>query len=409
MPGYSVLPGWPFHIEPDQMINTYIMYRKRLVFSAACMGMLLFGIVFLSLGTISVFIQEQFSLKAIEVASLASLLPAGMLAGSVVFGPVVDRYGYKILLVICTGLIALALESIAFARSLAVLQLAFFIIGFGGGAINGGTNALAADITSTGKGAALSLLGVFYGIGALGMPLLLGMLSHITDYRTIISLLGLIVLLPLVFFVMLQFPEPKQKLRFPLTEAMALLKEPLLILMGLILFFESALEGIVGNWSTTFLKSTGLSAENALYALSCQVAIIAVARILLSGLLLKISTRTVMYLSYLFILAGCILLMRTSSLSTALMAMCCIGTGFAAGFPVILGYTGELYPRISGTAFSVVIVLALIGNTLMNYLTGILSKVWGIHEFPVFMIINLAFMVLIYSIAAKRVAKRIKI
>ncbi len=409
MPDFSELRGLLCLHEPIQMINRDIMYRKRLVFAAACLGMLLFGIVFLSLGTISVFIQEKFNLRELELATLASLLPAGMLAGSLVFGPIVDRYGYKILLIICCGFIVLALESIAFARSLAILQLSFFIIGFGGGAINGGTNALAADITPTGKVAALSLLGVFFGIGALGMPLLLGILSHITDYETIISSLGLLVLLPIVYFAALEFPESKQKLRFPVTEALALLKEPLLILMGFILFFESALEGIVGSWSTTFLKSKGLSAENALYTLSCQVAVIAIVRLILSGVLRKVTTKTVMYLSYIFILAGSIVLIRTSSFSAALLAMCFIGTGFAAGFPVILGYTGELYPRISGTAFSVVIVLALIGNTLMNYLMGILANVWGIHRFPVLIIINLAFMVLLYSITVKRVSKRIKV
>jgi MFS family permease len=140
------------------------MYRKNLVFAATCLGMLLFGVVFLSLGTISVFIQEKFRMDEIRVASLASSLPIGMLAGSLLFGPIVDRYGYKILLIICTVLIVLALESVAFAPSIAMLQASFFFIGLGGGVINGGTNALAADITSEGKGAKLSLLGVFYGL-----------------------------------------------------------------------------------------------------------------------------------------------------------------------------------------------------------------------------------------------------
>ena len=63
--------------------------------------------------------------------------------------------------------------------------MCMFFIGFGGGIINGGTNALVADISAENKGANLSLLGVFFGIGALGMPLLLGVLSkhfHIHNY-----------------------------------------------------------------------------------------------------------------------------------------------------------------------------------------------------------------------------------
>jgi MFS family permease len=385
------------------------MYRKNLVFAATCLGMLLFGVVFLSLGTISVFIQEKFRVNEIRVASLASSLPIGMLAGSLLFGPIVDRYGYKILLIICTGLIVLAMESVAFAPSIAILQASFFFIGLGGGVINGGTNALAADITSEGKSAKLSLLGVFYGLGALGMPLVIGTLTRYFKYEAIISIIGVFILLPMVYFGIVKFPEPKQKQGFPIAEAFSLLKEPLLILMGFILFFESALEGMVGNWTTTFLKSVNISVENSLYFLSCQVAAIAIVRLILSRLLSKISTRIVMYVSFALIIAGAIFLATISSFLIALLAMLCLGAGFAAGFPVILGYVGELYTRMTGTAFSIVIVLALAGNTLLNYLVGVISKVWGINKFPVVLAFCVVLMMLLYSIVAKRISKKIKV
>jgi MFS transporter, FHS family, glucose/mannose:H+ symporter len=64
------------------------------------------------------------------------------------------------------------LEILAFAEAFPLIQAAFFLIGFGGGVINGGTNALVADISTGEKGAKLSLLGVFYGAGALGFPLI---------------------------------------------------------------------------------------------------------------------------------------------------------------------------------------------------------------------------------------------
>jgi MFS transporter, FHS family, glucose/mannose:H+ symporter len=385
------------------------MYSKSLLFVAACLGMLLFGIVFLSLGTISVFIQDKFRVDALQVASLASSLPIGMLAGSVLFGPIVDRYGYKTLLIICAGLILLALESVAFARSFKILQFSFFFIGLGGGVINGGTNALAADITAESKGAKLSLLGVFYGIGALGMPLVIGLLTRHFNYETIISIIGFIVLLPIIYFLVIKFPEPKHKQGFPFTEALSMLKEPMLILMGFILFFQSALEGISGNWMTTFLKSANLSAENALYALSCQLAAIAAVRLLLSRAFRAISTRFVMYLSFALIFTGAVLLTSVSSFQAFLVAITLMGAGFAAGFPVILGYVGELYAGMTGTAFSIVIVLALLGNTLLNYAVGLISKAWGISYFPVVLLICVVIMAVLYSIAIRRISKRIKV
>jgi fucose permease len=166
---------------------------------------------------------------------------------------------------------------------------------------------------------------------------------------------------------------------------------------------------MVGNWTTTFLKSVNISVENSLYFLSCQVAAIAIVRLILSRLLSKISTRIVMYVSFALIIAGAIFLATISSFLIALLAMLCLGAGFAAGFPVILGYVGELYTRMTGTAFSIVIVLALAGNTLLNYLVGVISKVWGINKFPVVLAFCVVLMMLLYSIVAKRISKKIKV
>ena len=76
------------------------MYNKKIVFWAACLGMLLFGMVLLSLGTINTFLTQKYALDEITVGSLAALLPLGILVGSIIFGPIVDRYGYKFLIVI---------------------------------------------------------------------------------------------------------------------------------------------------------------------------------------------------------------------------------------------------------------------------------------------------------------------
>jgi len=153
------------------------MYKHNLVFAAACIGLLLFGIVLISLGSLLPSLTKKFLMDEISAGSLATLLPFGILAGSIIFGPIVDRYGHKGLLIICSLLVLLGLEGIAFADSFFILQASIFIIGFGGGVLNGGTNALVADISSEGKGANLSLLGVFFGVGALGMPAVLGILS----------------------------------------------------------------------------------------------------------------------------------------------------------------------------------------------------------------------------------------
>jgi MFS transporter, FHS family, glucose/mannose:H+ symporter len=359
-------------------------YHPGRTFAAACLGMLLFGVAFLSLGTVSTFIQTKFSLTSAEAASLAASLPFGMLCGTVIFGPVADRFGYKYLLAFSSILIIIALELIAFAPKLLILQASFFFIGTGGGAVNGATNALAADITAESKGAKLSLLGVFFGIGALGMPLLLGTLTKIWKYETIFSAVGCAIVVPAIYFLLIRFPEPKQKQGFPVKQGLALLREPILILIGMILFFESGLEGMVSNWTTTYLENGNIQADKALFALSSQVAALIVARFVLAGLLKRISPIRVLMMCLFLVTSGSILLYFSVHYAMVLIAMVLLGFGFAAGFPVMLGITGERFPRLSGTAFSIVIIMALIGNTFLNYLTGVVSSTWGIRFFPLF-------------------------
>ena len=56
-----------------------------------------------------------------------------------------------------------------------------------------------------------------------------------------------------------------------------------------------------------------------------------------------------------------------------------VGAGFAAVFPVVLGFVGDRYAQLSGTAFSVVIVMALIGGMLLPYATGVLGGIYGLR------------------------------
>jgi predicted permease len=78
------------------------------------------------------------------------------------------------------------------------------------------------------------------------------------------------------------------------------------------------------------------------------------------------------------ILFGLILLRTGSSLTPALMGLMVLGAGLACGFPVMLGFVGERYRELSGTAFSFVLVVGLLGNISVNYCMGVISQNYGI-------------------------------
>lgn len=380
------------------------MYNKNRVFAAACIGLLLFGIMLITLGSILPSLTAKFQMNEISTGKLVSILPIGIIIGSVVFGPVADRYGYKMLLIVTTLLVVFAFEGLAFADSLFLLRSSIFVIGFGGGIVNGATNAVVADISSEDKGANLSLLGAFFGIGALGMPLLLSILSTRFEYPAILSSVGLFMLLAVIYFIAIKFPIPKHAQGFPLKEGLKLLKQPALLLTGFFLFFQSGAEALVNNWTTTFLQTDmRFSEKDSLLALSCYLGGLTITRLLLGKLLKKISSFTVMIFSLSLTVAGSFLLLNSSSYNYVLTALIIIGTGFAASFPVILGYIGHLYANLSGTAFSIAFVISLTGNTLINYFFAVLSHSYGVGQLPVLLLSVIACLFILIFIIKKNI------
>jgi MFS family permease len=388
------------------------MYNRMRVFAAACLGMLLFGIVFLSLGTVNNMLAERFHLDNNSIGTLTALLPFGILVGSLVFGPVVDRFGYKWMLVACALLVGAGLEGMAFAGRKELIQLFVFLIGVGGGVLNGATNALAADLSEGERGAKLSLLGVFFGIGALGMPSTLALLSRHFTLPAIVAGIGLLVLIPVGYFLVTRFPPPKGGAgEFAWAGSLVFLRNPVFLLAGLALAIQSGMEGMSNDWMTRYFKNVTLVGETAeewktLLGLMAVTGAMVLARIFLSRLLKSVKAHTVLFSSIGLTAAGAVTLMYAGSYGMALGAALLIGAGLAAGFPVVLSYVGDLYPAQSGTAFSTIFFIALIGNMTINKTFGFVAQIHGVQQYTKVMLGCLACSAILLALVVRKVLPR---
>ena len=384
--------------------------QKKLAFIAAYSGIFIFGICAISVGLILPDVITKYSINEIEAGVVASLLPFGILAGSFVFGPVVDRYGYKYLLIFSVLAVMLALEGIAFSESLFLLKSSVFIIGFGGGILNGSTSALVSDISDGNRGANLSVLGVFFGIGAFGMPLLIGSLSKIFTGNEIIAFIGYILFIPVVYLFFISFPKPKMARQFPFKEFLQMTKDPVIILIGVFLFFQSGVEGISNSWTTTYLRDVvDAEKEHALFALSALVLSLTLTRIVLGYILRKFSSAIIQFISICLAATGAFVLMLSSTYGLTMLGLVLLGAGLASGFPVLLGYVGGLYKEMSGTAFSFVFVIALIGNMIINYLMGVIAQVAGMKHFSSLLLCCLIIMLIVLCFVIKQLRLKIRV
>ena len=380
-------------------------YNKTLVYIAACIGMAFFGIAFIVMGSVLPSLTAKYSLDAVGSSSLVSLLPVGVLVGSLLFGVIVDRYGYKLLLVVSTLFTLSGIEGLSFFENLDILRICIFLIGLGGGMLNGSTNALASDISNDReRGSKLSILGVCYGIGALGVPLLLGMLSRTYNYQFILQWTGWVMLLSVLYFIAIKFPEPKINQGFPFKQAIRLIKEPLLLVMGFFLFFQSGIEGLTNNWTTSYLDGrTAIGSDEAVLSLTFFVLGMTVSRVILSYLLRIIKHEYILVGGIMTAVTGMIILNYSGDLQLAAISLFITGFGLAAGFPVIISYIGTAYKNISGTAIGLAMSIALIGNTLLNFAMGFISESFGISSFPLFIISLLLIQAIILFTSSKTI------
>jgi len=380
------------------------MHKTSLIFPAACMGMLLFGVSLITLGAAAPSISARFQLNELSTGTLFSILPFGVLAGSLIFGPICDRYGYKLLLVVSCIVLFCGFRAIANASSHHLLKPFVFLFGLAGGVVNGATNAVVSDISHENKKAKLSLLGVFFAIGALGMPFVLGTLEGKFSFEVIVSSISFIPLAIALFFLFTPFPAAKQAHGVSLKQSAGLVKDNVLLLIAFFLFCQSSFEGLINNWTTTFLLDQfSVSNSYALYALSLYVVGMAVMRLLIGSVLKDVTSRNILNISFVLLLVGAALLKAGLSYYGAVAGLVLLGAGLAAGFPVMLGFVGSRYANLSATAFSFVLVIALLGNMLVNYLMGIIANVYSVRHLTTVVFAEIILMVLLSTVILKKV------
>ncbi len=375
--------------------------RGRLTASAFA-GMFVFGIVMAILGAILPSLFGRLSLDKGQAGNLFLYMNFAMLVMSLLFGPIVDRFGFKMFLVVSSLLVVAAFGLLAGASSYGLIILAAVVLGLGGGGLNGGTNALISDINPAGRGSALNLLGIFFGFGALLMPFLIGTLLGWTGLRTLLILAALLAVVPFILFGSSGFPRPKQGQGFPLSRAAGVVRDPLLWLCAFILFFESGNEFTIGGWISTYLGEVfGSPAAAAALILAGYWAAIMAGRLMASRIARRMKNESMVFLGAGLAFLAAVALVAAPGRAWASLAAVLIGLGFATIYPSTLAVAGEHFAALSGTAFSVIFTVALAGGMLCPWLAGRIAKASGLRNGLLIPVFN-CFMILVLTAALRR-------
>lgn len=375
--------------------------EKRLstapVFTAACAGMSFFGVTMLSLGPI----LGPLNAMVEGANALPSTMSVGIIIGTILFGPIVDKFGYKWLLILASLFALAGVQGLATFRELPLLHTSIFLLGIGGGILNGETNALVSDIYDDNKrGGRLGLLGAFYCIGALGWTLLN---YFIPDYKIPLNAVSLVMALFIVSFFFITFPKAKPQENVSVSKSLGLLKYPALILFAIVLFFQCAFEGTSGNFTVQYLTNTGgMDNATATLAMTWFTIGMLAGRLPLGNIMHKLKELKTLYLYLTIAFVGVVLfLVDSSSAFAAYTAMVLIGFGAGATFPVVLNYIGGAFKDLSGTAFSIAMFIGLCGQSLGNKFIGVQYDAANYGTLPITLIICIAVMMVLVPVATK--------
>ena len=365
-----------------------LMVRSRatgtgLLDAIAFAGMFVFGIVMALLGAVMPVVSTRLSLGLDDVGTLFLVTNASMLAASLVVGPAMDRFGMKAPLAFGSMLVAAALVLIASVTRFSGLLAAVVALGFGGGALNASTNTLVADLHDDPekKAAALNLLGVFFGFGALMLPFSIGALLSRAGFGGVMTATAVLCAATGLLALAFTFPAAKQARGWPLADMRRFLRMPLVLTLACLLFFQSGNEFLLGGYFATFLtQELTVPVERASYLLAAYWAAIMLSRLLLSRVLLRLGPHRIVLGSALVAAAGALIVGSADSIPVALAGILLTGMALAGIFPTVLGVAGAAFRDHSGTVFGILFTVALTGGMTMPWLAGHLAASTGLRD-----------------------------
>ncbi len=350
---------------------------------AAYAGIFVFGIVMALVGAVLPALAGRLEFAVADIGTLFLVMNAAMLGSSLALGPLMDRFGMKPPLALGPLVVAGALVVVARAQAFGDLLPAGVLLGIGGGALNGATNTLVADLHDDPKrkSAALNLLGTFFGFGALFLPFAIGALVARLGVAALLAGAAGLCATVGVFAALLRFPAPKQRQALPVGEIPRFLRSPLVLVLAALLFFESGVEFAMGGFITSYLtrELAVSSVRVASWVLAGYWAAIMLSRAVLSRGALRLDPHRTLAACAVGACAGAVITAAAPGPAVAAVGIVVTGWSLAGVYPTALGIAGSKYQSHSGTVFGILFTAGMAGGMALPWAAGQVGGAAGLR------------------------------
>ncbi len=322
-------------------------------------------------------VQREFS-QTDAGMGLLYLLSALMLAtGALLSGGLAARVGRRVVLPVAALLLGLGLAIQGLAPTWAVLLVGVVLGGAGAGTIDAGLNGVFLDFAAVGRGKAMNRLHLFYSVGALAAPLVVGtVVGAGASWRVpvlLVSAGALAIVLPMR---RVGSVPPRPRAGSPAgNRTLPSLRLPL-VALAFAIFTHVAAESGVSSWLVAFLAEARLF--TATLALSLFWIGLAGGRLVASRIADRFPPVTFATACALF--AAAFLLAAVAVPFGPGQVVLYAAAGFALGpvYPMVMSVAGTFYPHRSATVSSLITAAAIAGSVVYPPLMGLMSGSVGL-------------------------------
>lgn len=285
---------------------------------------------------------------------------AGSLPAMVAGGRISDRFGANVLVCGTAGVMAVAFLGVSVVGSYLPLVVLLLCFAAASGAYDVGINAAAIDDEQTSGDRLLPYFHAAYsGFGAVGALTAGALLAGQVPFRWLyVGIAGIFVLYVVIVSAGRPLPEVSGTddgesgvdgdRRSPF-------RRPLVLLVAVIVCLAFFCEGTLENWSTIYLRS-GLGIHTALGASGVAVfhTSMLVGRLATARVMTRVSRRRLLVGSGVLGTVGMVLALATAVVPLVLIGFAMVGLAMAVVAPLGFSLAGDLAPKQSGQASSVV-------------------------------------------------------
>ena len=333
------------------------------------------GICAISAGVVVSLLQEEYGFAYGMTGTLLSLMSIGNLIAGFLVGVLPGALGMKRSVLLLTIGYAVGYSLMGLTGAVAVLALAFFLVGIAKGSVMNTCTILVSD-NSASRTRGMNLMHSCYACGALLCPFLIAAAARVSTALAVFLLAVLGLMLWLVYgFTPLVVGKAKNAKEKQVID-WSFLHAPRFWLLTGLLFCQNAAEQSVTGWMVTYFKGSGIIAGSlAAYTVTVMWGATLVARLLIAFVFPFKNPRKAMVGMSVLCTFFYVLLVRADTQGMAIVLLFAFAFSMAGLNPTAVASAGRM---TSVTSMGIMLPAASSGAILMPWIIGSVAEKAGL-------------------------------